>query len=65
MSEPKLSYSQLKAELEDILAKMTSQDIDIDEATKYFERGLNLINELEKQLKVADNKVRRIKLKPR
>lgn len=59
----KLSYEQLKAELDGILAELQQGDLDIDQALKHYERGLELVRQLEAYLKTADNKVRQLKAK--
>lgn len=55
------NYKQLSAQLDDIMAKLQSEDIDIDEAIKLYEQGSTIVKQLETYLKTAENKV--IKLK--
>jgi exodeoxyribonuclease VII small subunit len=51
------SYRELNMELESILQQLQREDLDIDEALKAYERGLQLIKQLEGYLKTAQNKV--------
>ncbi|MBI1856684.1 exodeoxyribonuclease VII small subunit [Candidatus Saccharibacteria bacterium] len=47
--------------MEDILVKLQSDSLDIDEAVKLHERGTIIVKELEAYLKNAENKVAKIK----
>ncbi len=60
MAKAKASYQALKAELDDIMLKLQGEDLDVDAALKYYERGLELVKQLESYLKTAENKVREI-----
>jgi exodeoxyribonuclease VII small subunit len=62
-TEKTKSYQLLSSELEDVLTELQAEDIDIDAAVTAYEKGMTIIAELEKQLKTAENKVKRIKLK--
>ncbi len=57
----KANYQQLSVELDEILAKLQNNDLDIDEAVTAYERGIELVKQLEKYLKEAENKVKKIK----
>lgn len=54
-------YQILNHELEAILDKMQSSDLDIDEAIKQYERGIVVVEELQAYLKQAENKVTKLK----
>ena len=56
-------YRSLSDQLEDILARLQSPDIHVDEAVKLYEEGLKLITALEVHLKQAENKIEKLKLK--
>ena len=56
-----IDYKKLNNELEEIINKMQSDDLDIDEAIKQYERGMKLLDELQTYLKQAENKVTKIK----
>ena len=55
------SYSQLKAELDSVIARMQADTTDIDEALKAYETGEKLIKELETYLKNAENTLKKTK----
>ncbi len=55
-----LSYQSLTDELDSLMSNLQSGDLDIEAAMKAYERGLVIISELEKQLKLAENKVKKI-----
>lgn len=55
------SYQELDAELEDITLKLQSSDVDLDEATKLYERALIVLENLETHIKTAKNKVSQLK----
>lgn len=59
----KPSYQVLASELDDILAELQQSDLDVDVAVKKYERGLELIKELEKYLGEAENRVSELKAK--
>ncbi|MDZ7785582.1 MAG: exodeoxyribonuclease VII small subunit [Candidatus Saccharibacteria bacterium] len=54
------TYQQLREELDEVFAELESEDIDIDEAFKKYERGAELIKQLEAKLKAAENKIKKI-----
>jgi exodeoxyribonuclease VII small subunit len=57
----KIDYKKLSAELDEVLAKLQSADLDVDEAVKAYERGMKLAKELEAYLKEAENKITKVK----
>lgn len=52
-------YKELSAELDDILAKLQSSDLDVDQAVKAFERGKEIAKQLETYLKQAETKIKK------
>lgn len=54
-------YKELNAELDNILASLQSDELDVDEAVALYEKGMNIIADLETHLKEAENKVAKIK----
>jgi len=56
------NYQELSAELDSVMAQLQAEDIDIEKAVQAYERGMTIVQELEKQLKTAENKVKKIKL---
>ncbi len=61
MAEKKVNYQGLSAELEAILSELQSGELDIDEAVKKYQRGMEIVQELQKYLKEAENKVKKVK----
>lgn len=61
MTTAKKNYQTMSAELDTILVSLQTGELDIDEATKAYERGIQLVGQLEKYLKTAENKVISIK----
>jgi len=55
-------YQALSLELDEVLAKMQQPDVRVDEAVTLYEQGLKLIEELEKHLHQAENKIEKLKL---
>lgn len=56
------SYKDLSQQLDDVLARLQQPNIEVDEAVKLYEQGLKLIGQCEAQLKLAENKIEKIKL---
>lgn len=54
------SYRDLNNELEAIIDKLQSSDLDVDEIIQYYKKGISLINDLEKYLNIAQNKIVKI-----
>lgn len=52
----------MSQQLDTIMAQLQEENIDIEEAVKLYEQGTSLIKELEKQLRTAQNRVKKIKL---
>jgi len=57
------TYKELKNELDKILEVMQRDDIDVDEALKAYQRGMEVVTELEAYLKKAENKIVKLKAK--
>lgn len=56
-----VSYKRLADELQQVTSDLESGELDIDEAVKCYERGLEIVRELETQLKTAENRVEELK----
>ena len=56
-----LNYKQLSEELETILNKLQSGELDIDDAIKQYEQGMAIVQQLQTYLKQAENKVTKVK----
>jgi exodeoxyribonuclease VII small subunit len=55
--QPEASYQELKSELDDIMDQLGREDLDIDKALDYYQRGIELVKQLEAYLKTAENKI--------
>lgn len=55
------TYRELQAELDAIMAKLQSVDVDVDEATDLYERGMHIVKDLEHHISAAENTVKKIK----
>lgn len=51
------TYKQLSDELAKVMEQLEAGDLDIDQAVVCYERGLQIVGELEAHLKDAENKV--------
>jgi exodeoxyribonuclease VII small subunit len=59
MAKATFDYTAKASELETVLAKLQNPDIQIDEATKLYDTGLKLVDEIEAYLQQAENTVRK------
>jgi exodeoxyribonuclease VII small subunit len=50
-------YKSMRAELDELLEKMRSDELDVDEALASFERGQELIRAMKDYLKTVENKI--------
>jgi len=57
----KVDYQALKSELDNIMLELQRENLDVDQALKYYERGLELVKDLEAYLKTAENRVQEVK----
>lgn len=60
MAKSNKNYRELQLELDELLGNLQSDELDIDEAMKAYERGMALAKELEDYLKTAENKITKI-----
>lgn len=60
-TETPTDYRNLNEELETLLNELQGGDLDIDEAVKKYQRGMEIVTELQKYLKDAENKVKKVK----
>jgi exodeoxyribonuclease VII small subunit len=63
MTAKQPDYQKLHDELEDILEKLQSGALSIDEAMPAYERGLTVVKELESFLETAQNRVAELQAK--
>ncbi|HVV66591.1 MAG TPA: exodeoxyribonuclease VII small subunit [Candidatus Saccharimonadales bacterium] len=55
------NYQELKDELDKILEDLQREDLDVDAALKDYQRGLELVRQLEAYLASAENTVKELK----
>jgi len=60
MVEKKIDYQKLSNELDNIVLALQADTLDVDEAMKQYERGLELVTQLETYLKTAENKITKL-----
>jgi exodeoxyribonuclease VII small subunit len=60
MAKQTIDYQELSNELDHIIASLQANDIPIDEAIKLHGRGEQIITELEKYLKQAQNTIQQV-----
>lgn len=61
MPKAKPDYQALKTELDEVMARLQAESLDVDEALKLYERGLTLVKELEAYLETAENTIKELK----
>lgn len=61
MTKKDINYQDLNQELQTILATLDSSELDVDAAIKQYERGMEIVTQLEAYLKTAENKVKKVK----
>ncbi|HSX35524.1 MAG TPA: exodeoxyribonuclease VII small subunit [Patescibacteria group bacterium] len=55
-------YQSLSQELDNVLAALQQPDVQVDEAVKLYQKGLELAAALEATLKTAENTITQLKL---
>jgi exodeoxyribonuclease VII small subunit len=63
MAASQTSFRELSQQLEEVLAQLQVDDIDVDEALKLHEQGNKLLEQLENRLVAAEHKVKTLKTK--
>ncbi|HEX8762470.1 MAG TPA: exodeoxyribonuclease VII small subunit [Candidatus Saccharimonadales bacterium] len=58
----KNSYQNLSLELDEVLTALQQPGIQVDDAAKLYERGLKLVDQLEKHLGEAENTIKKLSL---
>ena len=53
-------YQTLQLELDEVLSSLQSGELSIDQAIAAYERGQIIVAELEKYLKQAENKIKKL-----
>jgi exodeoxyribonuclease VII small subunit len=63
--QPEPNYQELSNELNEVLLALQQDDVDIDAALNYYQRGLSLVEQLKKYLESAENKIDKLQAKNR
>ncbi len=58
--EAQLSYQEIAAELDALVAWFQSEDVDLNEAISKYERGIDLVAQLEERIATAENKIEKL-----
>ena len=58
-----IDYVSLKTELDSVMLELQREDLAVDAALQHYERGLELVQQLEHYLKTAANRVTELKAK--
>lgn len=61
MTTKKQDYQALSQELDTIMSELQRDDLNVDDALKHYERGLELVKQLEQYLESAENKITELK----
>lgn len=60
MAETTQTYQELQAELSSILGQLQDSNVDVDEATVLYERGMEIVHQLQVRLDEAENTIKKI-----
>lgn len=60
MAKKDFDYRKLNEELEEILASLETNQLEVDAAIAQYQRGTQIVSELQAYLKTAENKVKRV-----
>ena len=60
MAEKTKSYAQLSQKLSELIAWFESDQVELDAAIAKYDEATKLIGEMEKYLKTAENKIKKI-----
>jgi exodeoxyribonuclease VII small subunit len=56
-----LNYQSLSQQLDEVINQLQNGELDIDQATKAYEQGMSLIQQMEHHLETVENQVAKIK----
>lgn len=60
-SDDNATYQGLSQQLDDVMLKLQDPNVAIDDATRYYEQAMQLIQQLEQHLGHAENRIREIR----
>lgn len=55
-----MNYNKLKQELDELIAKLEDETLDVDEAIKLYEKAQKVIAGMDKYLKNSEAKIKKI-----
>lgn len=55
------TFNELSQQLDEILSKLQSPDVDVDEALELHQRGQKLVKQMSERLNKAEAKISRLK----
>ena len=58
--DKKIDFESSLKELENIVAKLEDENINLEDSVKSFEKGVNLVKECQKQLQTAELKIKKL-----
>ena len=58
--DKKIDFESSLEELENIVAKLEDENINLEDSVKSFEKGVNLVKECQKQLQTAELKIKKL-----
>lgn len=61
MAKESKSYRELMAELDQVMDKLQTDGLDVDEAVSLYEQGLNLTDQITNYLTASENKLTELK----
>jgi exodeoxyribonuclease VII small subunit len=62
MTTKQADYQTTSQELDAVLGALQQPDVAVDEAVKLYEKGMKLIEQLEKHVATAENKLEKVRL---
>lgn len=63
MTTNQADYQTTSQELDMVLSALQQPDVAVDEAVKLFEKGMKLVEQLERHVANAENKLEKIRLR--
>lgn len=60
MAKTTPTYEELKSELDAIVMELQNGDLNVDQTVQRYERGLELVKQLQSQLKDAENSITKL-----
>ncbi|NLZ94345.1 MAG: exodeoxyribonuclease VII small subunit [Bacteroidales bacterium] len=60
MKDEKITYTAAKAEIEEIVALIESDELDVDQLTKYVKRASSLVAFCKKKLTETDEELQKV-----